>query len=354
MTGRAGRIPWSRLGELERWKVFLDLALKAAAIFALAASGYHFLLTTNVVAGASSQRLVDRALLVQRYQEAGDEPPAAVLEVVDTYNKTNLRDLAKGANSSLGLVTQQELCEDPVEAATKEQRADHREDVEDIVGSSYCERPGDPVEERGPYYARLLAEAALTGSEPELTKGQAKRAIDEIEGSVFRRYRVCVRNVGDYRATDVRVTGAAGYRPLVAGSEAGVTLDGNDETIIDFESEHGFLNALPPALNSISATTTTLPSGTPTTTPTTAADPSATTTTGTVELLAPDGTVEFEVPDTSCLAGTGVEIGSDFTVSHRTRAVVAPELIAIAAVLVVAGFLALMLFAKMPDDEERS
>lgn len=93
---------------------------------------------------------------------------------------------------------------------------------------------GDDIDGE-PYYKRALVRLALE-DESRMAPTDVRRAFTLMHRSRYRRYRVCVRNIGSHRASGVEIQPAAGYTIASGFSPEPFALRPGRELIRDFVS----------------------------------------------------------------------------------------------------------------------
>jgi len=225
---------WEFVSSAGRWATVLDVAVKLGTVIALLAAGRQFLLRADVKLVANSARFVDAATVKAEYEVYGLTIPALVVDTVHLYDRRNLTDLRTAENSTQADLTTTEVCAlDPGF-------------VTGVFGANACNPENAEPLGRGAFYERKLVHDNLRAGAP-LTVEQVKLAREIMRRSEFRRYRVCVRNIGQNRATGIKVFPAAGYRPAPGWDSGDFALRPDEEAVRDFVSEIGYQEAQPPA-----------------------------------------------------------------------------------------------------------
>ncbi len=227
---------WAPAMSTSRW----DTAVLLGAVLALVVAAWPRAISTDVVLVSNSPRFVDAKALAARYGDYDQEVPASVLDAVFEYERRNNPDLVRGDNSTRNEIPVQELCD----AKTGDPK---------LVRAVF-QRPGEP-DVCGPdgtglgrqtYYERALLKRQI-GAETPLSPEQLTFDLARMEQSEYRRYRGCVRNVGSFAAADVRVNPSPGYLPAPGYPGEPFTLKPGEESVRDFVTQTGYLNAQPPA-----------------------------------------------------------------------------------------------------------
>ena len=224
-----------RLIEVQRWLNILDVALKVGALMALLAAARYFFLRADIRLVANSARFVDAQAVQDGYTEYGRTVPTVVLDAIYDYELRNLRDLRDAENTTLVELPRSELC------------ARDAAFLEGVFGAGECEKEDEERLGRGAFYERKLVDLALDTPELALTPADVRFALGVMRRSEYRRYRVCVRNVGDFRATDVAINPSTGYQIAPGYSPQNFSLRKDEESIRDFVTEIGYLDAQPRA-----------------------------------------------------------------------------------------------------------
>lgn len=237
----AVRRVWEYVSSAERWATVLDIAVKLGTVIALLAAGRQFLLRADVKLVANSTRFVDAATVKSEYELYGLTVPQMVFDTVHLYDRLNLVDLRSTDNSTQGELTTTEVC------------ALDAEFVAAVFGTDACNPEHTKALGRGAYYERKLVYDNVRAGRP-LTAEQLRFALEVMRRSEYRRYRVCVRNVGHHRATGVRVFPAAGYQSAPGFDSGDFALRPGEEAVRDFVTAVGYQDGQPRATTDLRST----------------------------------------------------------------------------------------------------
>ena len=264
---------WEYVSSAGRWATVLDIAVKLGTVIALLAAGRQFLLRADVKLVANSARFVDAATVKAEYEVYDLAVPHLVIDVANLYDRRNLVDLRTADNSTQAELSTTEVCAADVEF------------VKAVFGADAC-NPGkaEPLG-RGAYYERKLVYDDIRAGKP-LTVEQVKLAYEIMRRSEFRRYRVCVRNIGRHRATSVRIFPSAGYQAAPGYDPGEFALRPGEEAVRDFVTAVGYQEGQPRATTDLRSTDG---AGTP----------------GSPEVEARRSELPDSVPKGSCLRKTG-------------------------------------------------
>lgn len=233
MNGAVRRV-WEYVSSAGRWATVLDIAVKLGTVIALLAAGRQFLLRADVKLVANSARFVDATTVKAEYELYGLTVPHLVLDVVHLYDRLNLVDLRSATNSTQAELTTTEVCALDVEF------------VSAVFGADACNPENAVALGRGAYYERKLVYDNVRAGKP-LTAEQVKLAHEIMRRSEYRRYRVCVRNIGRHRATGVRIFPSAGYQAAPGYDPADFALRPGEEAVRDFVTAVGYQDGQPRA-----------------------------------------------------------------------------------------------------------
>ena len=242
-TGQRDRL--SQILDLKRLNSIAAIAVAVATILAFLFAGQLILARTDLRLVVNSQRFIDPDAVRAHYRELGQSlPPELVVEAVYAYNEQNQADLKGGPNSSTTVLPVKDICSDPtLRAFVASVYTASSADQQPKLGKS-CDG-GDTIG-KGRYYERYLLKLDADTGYP-LDAAQIRTALTVLYRSDYRRYRLCVRNIGGSRASDVRIAPSAGYQRAPNFSDPPNAMAPGDEVLVDYDSAAGDSGALPDA-----------------------------------------------------------------------------------------------------------
>lgn len=276
---------WEYVSSAGRWATVLDIAVKLGTVIALLVAGRQFLLRADVKLVANSARFVDAATVKAEYEVYDLPVPHLVIDVAHLYDRRNLVDLRMAENSTQADLTTTEVCAADVEF------------VNGVFGAEACNPENARPLGRGAFYERRLVYDDIRAGKP-LTVEQVKLAHEIMRRSEFRRYRVCVRNLGSHRATGVRIFPAAGYQAAPGYDPGEFALRPGEEAVRDFVTAVGYQEGQPRATTDLRSTDG---AGTP----------------GSPDVEARRNELPDSVPKGSCLRKTGATEATLFSADWR-------------------------------------
>jgi Flp pilus assembly protein TadB len=200
-----------------------DLVFKFTALLAALAAANFFYFQPTVRLRTSAQAFIDPSALSESYAKAGHPMPEVLEDIIQTYNSDNLRDLETGHNSTARKKPlPAELC------------ARMRKTVEGVFPEADCSA-SSVVIGRGRYYERLLLGRNRASPHP-LSVAGLREAIQRLRFAEYRRARTRMKNIGNAKATNVRIRISDGFVPRLNQANDPFSLDSGQEFRRDFET----------------------------------------------------------------------------------------------------------------------
>jgi hypothetical protein len=211
---------------IDKLGTIADVLFKLTALVVALAAANFFFYRAEVELDTRVQAFIDISAVRASYAAEDRPVPVLLAEVAEEYNRRNRADLRMGGhNSTRRELPGAELCRRMAGL------------VEDVFPKADCSQSVVELG-RGRYYERLLL-ARGANQRPPLRAPRLRDALKRLASAEYLKARCSAENVGNAKATDVRIRPSEGFvRPGEQANDP-FPLPPKDRFDVEFESARG-------------------------------------------------------------------------------------------------------------------